>query len=90
MTTLTHMTLDDARAAAPPRYHTITDGLLVTATKAEAILYTVRVESRDRKGVLTFWATAVFGNLGAHGMQFRLIRQAGRWVPEPTGLSVLS
>ena len=62
----------------------------VTATKAEAILYTVRVESRDRKGVLTFWATAVFGNLGAHGMQFRLIRQAGRWVPEPTGLSVLS
>jgi hypothetical protein len=62
----------------------------VTATKAEAILYTVKVESRDRRGVLTFWATAVFGNLGAYGMQFRLVREGGRWVPEPTGMSVVS
>ncbi len=62
----------------------------VTATKAEAILYTVKVESRDRRGVLTFWATAVFGNLGAYGMQFRLVRKGGRWVPEPTGMSVVS
>jgi len=61
----------------------------VTATKAEAILYTVKVESRDRRGVLTFWATAVFGNLGAYGMQFRLVREGGRWVPEPTGMSVV-
>ncbi|KHA63825.1 hypothetical protein [Sphingomonas sp. Ant20] len=62
----------------------------VTATKAAAILYTVKVESRDRRGVLTFWATAVFGNLGAYGMQFRLVREGGRWTPEPTGMSVVS
>ncbi len=62
----------------------------VTATKAEAILYTVRVENRDRKGVLTFWATALFGNLGAYGMQFRLVREAGRWTPQATGVSAVS
>lgn len=68
------------------------DGLypIVIATEANAILYTVKVESRDRSGVLTFWATAVFGNMGAQGMQFRLVRKAGRWVAEPTGLSVFS
>lgn len=63
---------------------------IVIATEANAILYTVKVESRDRHGVLTFWATAVFGNMGAKGTQFRLVRKAGRWVTEPTGLSVLS
>ena len=62
----------------------------VTTTKAEAILYTVKIESRDREGILTFWATAAFGNLGAHGAQFRLIRENGRWIPKPTGLSIVS
>lgn len=28
--------IDESRSAPPPRYHTITDGLMVTATKAEA------------------------------------------------------
>lgn len=63
---------------------------VVIATEANAILYTVKVESRDRHGVLTFWATAVFGNMGAQGTQFRLVRKAGHWMAEPTGLSVLS
>lgn len=68
------------------------DGLYPTviATEANAILYTVKVESRDRRGVLTFWANAVFGNMGAQGTQFRLVRKAGRWMTESTGLSVLS
>lgn len=62
----------------------------VTANNAEAILYTVKVESRDRKGILTFWATAVFGNVGAYGMEFRLVREGERWKSEPTGRSLVS
>ncbi|MCE3544150.1 hypothetical protein LXJ56_28645, partial [Escherichia coli] len=55
----------------------------VIATKANAILYTVRVESRDARGVLTFWAVATYGNLGANGAKLRLVREGGRWVPKP-------
>ncbi|WP_156884419.1 hypothetical protein V3I01_18900 (plasmid) [Sphingomonas sp. gentR] len=62
----------------------------VIATKANAILYTVKVESRDARGVLTFWAVATYGNLGANGAKFRLIRANGRWTPEATGVSVVS
>lgn len=62
----------------------------VTATKAEAILYTVKIESRDARGVLTFWAVATYGNLGANGMQFRLVCEYGGWTPKPTGKSIVS
>ncbi|NJC35463.1 hypothetical protein GGR88_002992 [Sphingomonas jejuensis] len=62
----------------------------VIATKANAILYTVKVESRDARGVLTFWAVATYGNLGANGAEFRLIRANGRWIPKATGVSVVS
>jgi hypothetical protein len=63
---------------------------IVIATEANAILYTVKVESRDARGVLTFWAQAVFGNLGAKATQFRLPRENGHWTPKPTGLTILS
>lgn len=59
-------------------------------TRQKAILYTVKVEARDPPGTLTFWATAVYGNLGANGMQYRLQRRGDRWVPQFTGLSVVS
>ena len=62
----------------------------VIATEANAILYTVKAESRDARGVLTFWAVATYGNLGANGMQFRLARKQGRWTSKPTGQSVVS
>lgn len=62
----------------------------VIATKANAILYTVKVESRDARGVLTFVAMATFGNLGAKGMQFRLVREQGRWTPRHTGKTIYS
>nr|GLK21658.1 hypothetical protein GCM10017606_24850 [Microbacterium terregens] len=62
----------------------------VMATKANAILYTVKVESRDARGVLTFVAMATFGNLGAKGMQFRLVREQGRWTPRHTGKTIYS
>ena len=62
----------------------------VIATKANAILYTVKVESRDARDVLTFWAVATYGNLGANGAKFRLIRANGRWIPKATGVSVVS
>jgi hypothetical protein len=58
--------------------------------RQKAILYTVKVEARDPPGTLTFWATAVYGNLGANGMQYRLQRKGDRWVPQFTGLSVVS
>lgn len=59
-------------------------------TRQKATLYTVKVEARDPPGILTFWATAVYGNLGANGMQYRLQRRGDRWVPQVTGLSVVS
>lgn len=59
-------------------------------TRQKAILYTVKVEARDPLGTLTFWATAVYGNLGANAMQYRLQRRGDRWVPQFTGLSVVS
>lgn len=62
----------------------------VVATKANAILYTVKVQARDARGILTFWATATYGNLGANGAEFRLARDNGHWKPESTGLSVVS
>jgi len=62
----------------------------VIATHAKAILYTVRVEARDRRDALTFWAVATYGNLGANGTQFRLVRDGDRWRAERTGLSVTS
>lgn len=62
----------------------------VAAMEAKAIVYTVKVESRDSREVFTFWATAGSGNLAAGGMQFRLVRQCGRWMPEPTGVSLNS
>jgi hypothetical protein len=62
----------------------------VVATNANAILYTVKVESYDARGILTFWATATYGNLGANGAEFRLVRDNGRWKPEATGVSVVS
>lgn len=62
----------------------------VIASKANAILYTVKVESRDARGVVTFWAVATYGNLGANGAKFRLIRANGRWTPKATGVSVVS
>jgi hypothetical protein len=62
----------------------------VIATGAKAMLYTVRIEARDPRGVLTFWAVATYGNLGANGTQYRLIRKGDRWVPVRTGLTVVS
>lgn len=62
----------------------------VIATEANAILYTVKVETRDARGVLTFWAVATYGNLGANGAKFRLVRANGRWTPKATGVSVIS
>lgn len=62
----------------------------VIETDDEAILYSVKVESRDARGVLTFWATAAFGNLGAYSTQFRLVHENGRWTPEATGVSAVS
>lgn len=59
-------------------------------SRQKAILYTVKVEARDPPGTLTFWATAVYGNLGANGMQYRLLRKGDRWVSQSTGLSVVS
>ncbi|UXC93915.1 hypothetical protein EGM87_24385 (plasmid) [Sphingobium sp. RSMS] len=62
----------------------------VVATRANAILYTVKVESRDALGIQTFWATATYGNLGSNGAKFRLVQDNGRWKPEATGVSVVS
>jgi hypothetical protein len=62
----------------------------VMATGAKAMLYTVRIEARDPRGVLTFWAVATYGNLGANGTQYRLIRKGDRWVPVRTGMMVVS
>lgn len=62
----------------------------VAATKANAILYTVKVEARDRHGILTFWATATYGNLGANGAKLRLVRANGRWTAVATGASIVS
>jgi hypothetical protein len=61
----------------------------VTASRDQAMLYTVRVMETNSAG-LRFMAIATYGNLGANGEEFRLVRRAGRWVPEPTGLRVVS
>lgn len=62
----------------------------VAATEANAILYTVKVEARDKQGLVTFRAKATYGNLGANGMEFRLVRANGRWTAEATGVSIIS
>lgn len=62
----------------------------VAATGANAMLYTVRVSARDARGILTFWALASYGNLGANGAEFRLVRLNGRWNAESTGTMVVS
>jgi hypothetical protein len=61
----------------------------VTASRDQAMLYTVRVMEKKPAG-LRFMAVATYGNLGANGAEFRLVRSAGRWVSEPTGLRVVS
>ncbi len=65
-------------------------GPFVVATQANAILYTVKVETRNESGDLIFWATATYGNLGANGAKFRLVRENGRWIAKATGASVIS
>lgn len=61
----------------------------VTASREQAMLYSVRVMEKNDAGI-RFMAVATYGNLGANGEEFRLVRRAGRWVPEPTGLRVVS
>jgi hypothetical protein len=61
----------------------------VTASRDQAMLYTVRVMERNEAGI-RFMAIASYGNLGANGAEFRLVQREGRWVPEPTGLRVVS
>lgn len=61
----------------------------VTASRDQAMLYTVRVMERNTAGI-RFMAVATYGNLGANGEEFRLVQRAGRWVFEPTGLRVVS
>jgi len=61
----------------------------VTASRDQAMLYTVRVLERSDAGI-RFMAIATYGNLGASGEEFRLVRREGRWVPESTGLRVMS
>ena len=62
----------------------------VAASGANAMLYTVRVSARDAGGILTFWAIATYGNLGANGAEFRLVRLNGRWNAESTGMAFVS
>jgi hypothetical protein len=61
----------------------------VTASRDQAMLYTVRFMEKSDAG-LRFMAVATYGNLGANGEEFRLVRREGRWIPEPTGLRVVS
>ncbi len=61
----------------------------VAASRDQAMLYTIRVMEKDDAGI-RFMAVATYGNLGANGEEFRLVRRAGRWVSEPTGLRVVS
>jgi hypothetical protein len=61
----------------------------VTASRDQAMLYTVRVIEKNGAGI-RFMAIATYGNLGASGEEFRLVRRAGRWVAEPTGLRAVS
>ncbi len=61
----------------------------VTATREQAMLYTIRVIDAKGAGIL-FMAMATYGNLGAQGQEFRLVRRNGRWTPVPTGLRVMS
>lgn len=70
--------LDDARAAAPPRYHTITDGLLVTATKAEAWFdiatsNTDTATNDEKIDSLSSVMTAVSKALGEHPCHLKLL-----------------
>lgn len=59
------------------------------ATREQAVLYTVKVEHLG--DAITFMATAVFGNLGVKGTQYRLRSlRGGGFAAEPTGLTVLS
>ncbi|WP_165362081.1 META domain-containing protein [Qipengyuania thermophila] len=59
------------------------------ATREQAVLYTAKVEHLGQP--ITFMATAVFGNLGAKGTQYRLRSlRGGGFAAEPTGLTVLS
>ncbi|HEX8448210.1 MAG TPA: hypothetical protein VF652_01345 [Allosphingosinicella sp.] len=61
----------------------------VAASRDQAMLYTVRVMEKSGDGV-RFLAVATYGNLGASGEEFRLVRRSGGWVCEPTGLRVQS
>jgi hypothetical protein len=61
----------------------------VIGSEAKAILHEVRVESRDSRGVVTFWAITTYGNPGGRAMEFRLVRRGGRWVSQPTGNSAV-
>jgi hypothetical protein len=61
----------------------------VTRSRDQAMLYTVRVLETDDDGI-RFMAVATYGNLGANGREFHLVRKGDRWVPEPTGLQVVS
>jgi hypothetical protein len=61
----------------------------VAQSRAQAILYTVKVERGGRTTLFT--AMAMIGNLGAKGTQYQLIRgTSGRWHAKPTGLTILS
>lgn len=62
----------------------------VTEGNAKAMLYTVKIEKMDRNGIITFWATAIFGNLGAEGTQYQLVRSRGKWLARSTGGQVIS
>lgn len=60
------------------------------ASGKRAILYTVRVRSRQTDGSATILASAVYGNLGAQSRGYRLVRKAGAWSAEPTGEWIVS
>ena len=62
----------------------------VIATREEAMLYTIRIDRVARDGVVTFWAAASYGNLGANAQEFRLERRGSGYVAVPTGVGVIS
>jgi hypothetical protein len=61
----------------------------VAASRAQAMLYTIKIYESGPAGI-RFLALATYGNLGASGAEFRLVRRGSKWVSEPTGLRVVS
>lgn len=62
----------------------------VIASGERAMLYTVEAEPKDGERSISFWAHAIYGNLGANGAKFILRRRGSNWYADPTGERAIS